>query len=159
MESFRGVAGLGILKQDLSREQVEGYHLRAFPLAFQPFCPRHGPSNQHEKQIPRTIPVSLKLKTLPPLTCALRRQSGEYPIHLPTPGTLTFYQIAIFRLQVDTDEGAGTWDKEGAVQDTVGTTVANPLAGRRVAVLEVAAAVMKGPGTVEGEVEDGAAGG
>lgn len=66
-------------------------------------------------------------------------------------------QFTTFPLQIDTDEGAGTWGKEPAAQDTLGTTVVNRLAGRKVAGL--VAAAMKGPGTVEGEAEGEAEGG
>lgn len=82
--------------------------------------------------------------------------SGPTP---PPAGALTFYRFDSFRLQADTDEGAGIWGKGPAAQDTAGTTVVNPLAGRKVAALVVAAAAMKGREMAEGGVEGGAEGG
>eukprot|EP00903_Cladosiphon_okamuranus_P009227 g8808.t1 len=60
---------------------------------------------------------------------------------------------------MDIDEGAGTWGKEPAAQDTLGTTLVNRLAGRTVAGLVVVAAATKGPGTAGGGTEGEAGGG
>lgn len=84
------------------------------------------------------------------------------PVQFPTGRraySCTSYLFSALRLRTDTDEGAGTWGKGAAAQDTAGTTVVNPPVGRKTVAPVVSAAATKGRGAAEGEAEGGAEGG